>query len=107
MRNAIRETLFHTKRNQLSHPYPPANRASKSKYRRNLRRISATGSSGTYCNPGNTVADTEGCLLPGRVRHGESVQESRVAFVDLFAKLQGASGPISLTVSLDADGAIL
>ena len=62
--------------------------------------------SGVRIHPGNDARDTEGCLLPGRIRHGESVKESRLAYVELLAKLRGASGPIWLTVSLATEGAI-
>ena len=68
--------------------------------------VGVPGYEGVRIHPGNTAADTEGCLLPGRVRHGESVQESRLAFTDLFAKLMGASGPIWLSVELATEGAI-
>ena len=68
--------------------------------------IDVPGFEGVRIHPGNVPADTEGCLLPGRVRHGESVQESRAAFVDLFAKLQGAPGPIWLDVELAVVDAI-
>ncbi len=61
------------------------------------------GFAGVRIHPGNTVADTEGCLLPGRIRHGESVQESRLAFVELFAKLQGAAEPITLTITVEPE----
>lgn len=56
---------------------------------------------GVRIHPGNTAADTEGCLLPGRVRHGESVQESRHAFDALFRKLKAAAArPIFLTIAI-------
>jgi hypothetical protein len=68
--------------------------------------IGVPGFEGVRIHPGNTAADTEGCLLPGRVRHGEAVQESRAAFVDLFAKLRGAAEPIWLNVELAVHDAI-
>lgn len=55
---------------------------------------------GVRIHPGNTAADTEGCLLPGRVRHGESVLESRLAFEQLFAKMLLVSGTIHITIGL-------
>lgn len=62
------------------------------------------GFAGVRIHPGNTVADTEGCLLPGRIRHGESVQESRLAFVELFAKLRAAAAkPIWLTITVEPE----
>ena len=62
--------------------------------------LEVPGYSGVRIHPGNTASDTEGCLLPGRIRHGESVQESRLAFVDLMAKLMGTAEPIDLTITV-------
>lgn len=77
------------------------------KFKRDLPLlIDVPGFSGVRIHPGNTASDTEGCLLPGRVRHGESVKESVHAFVELMAKLMGAAGPIHLTVELATEGAI-
>ncbi len=45
---------------------------------------------GIRIHPGNTSADTEGCILVGEDRHGQSVGRSRDAFNALFAKLQDA-----------------
>jgi len=64
------------------------------------------GFQGVRIHPGNYPADTEGCLLPGRDRLPDAVQGSRLAFVDLFAKLQGAAEPITLAVSLAVEGGI-
>ena len=58
------------------------------------------GFSGVRIHPGNLPSDTEGCLLPGMSHAIDRVVDSRRAFVDLFAKLQGASEPISLVVRL-------
>lgn len=63
--------------------------------------IDVPGFDGVRIHPGNTASDTEGCLLPGRVRHGESVKVSVHAYVDLLAKLAGASEPIWLTVTVE------
>lgn len=46
--------------------------------------------SGIRIHPGNTAADTEGCLLPGDTRGVDSVGSSRVAFNRLMPKLQAA-----------------
>lgn len=43
---------------------------------------------GVRIHPGNTAADTEGCIIPGRVRTARGVAESRAAFDKLFAALQ-------------------
>lgn len=37
---------------------------------------------------GNTVADTDGCVLIGLDRSGETVLESRAAFKDLYARIE-------------------
>lgn len=68
--------------------------------------IGVPGFEGVRIHPGNTPADTEGCLLPGTERHGEAVKDSRRAYVDLLAKLRGASEPIWLSVELAVEGAI-
>jgi hypothetical protein len=53
---------------------------------------SVPGFEGIRIHPGNTDADTEGCLLPGMSLGlgGESVSRSREAFEALFAKLDAA-----------------
>lgn len=63
--------------------------------------LDVPGFTGIRIHPGNSARDTEGCLLPGRVRHGESVKESRAAYVDLLAHLRGAAGPIWLTITVE------
>ena len=55
---------------------------------------------GVRIHPGNKPADTEGCLLPGKVRQADRVLESRAAFDALFLKLKGATGPIALTITV-------
>lgn len=54
--------------------------------------VSVPGFAGIRIHPGNTDADTEGCLLPGRqiAADGESVTQSRVAFNHLFDRISGA-----------------
>jgi hypothetical protein len=59
------------------------------------------GFDGIRIHPGNDARDTEGCLLPGRIHHGEAVQESRLAYVELLAKLRGAVGPIHITIAVE------
>lgn len=72
------------------------------KFERDLPLVlDVPGFEGVRIHPGNYPTDTEGCLLPGRDRLPDAVQGSRLAFVDLFAKLQGASDPIWLTVSVE------
>ena len=45
---------------------------------------------GIRIHPGNSAADTEGCLLPGLSRAEDWVSSSRVAFNRLFDKLYAA-----------------
>jgi hypothetical protein len=52
--------------------------------------IDVPGFSGIRIHPGNTAADTEGCILPGTRRTLAGVIESRVAFEALFAKIGDA-----------------
>lgn len=61
--------------------------------------IGVPGFEGVRIHPGNVAADTEGCLLPGRVRELDRVLESRLAFDVLFAQLRLAKGPIFITVT--------
>ena len=46
---------------------------------------------GIRIHPGNTAADTEGCLLPGITRAVDYVGNSRMAFDKLFAKIEAAA----------------
>ena len=48
------------------------------------------GFSGIRIHAGNTSADTEGCLLPGRTCTDRTVGESRAAFNQLFGKIKDA-----------------
>lgn len=52
--------------------------------------LNIPGFEGVRIHPGNVAADTEGCLLPGRIKLKDKVLESRLAFDALFAKLQAA-----------------
>jgi hypothetical protein len=54
--------------------------------------IGVPGFEGVRIHPGNTAADTEGCLLPGLTIGPDkaSVQSSRIAFGLLFTKIQVA-----------------
>ena len=49
--------------------------------------IDVPGYSGVRIHPGNTAADTEGCLLPGKSRGSNCVGNSRDAFDKLFKTL--------------------
>lgn len=60
------------------------------------------GRSGIRIHPGNTSADTEGCLLPGKTRAKDSVYRSREAFDAVFEKLKigVADNQVWLNISL-------
>lgn len=65
--------------------------------------VSVPGFEGIRIHPGNTDADTEGCLLPGLALGlgGESISRSREAFDALFAKLheaESAGEEIEITI---------
>ena len=45
---------------------------------------------GIRIHPGNVAADTEGCLLPGRIRQVDKVAESKLAYEALFTKIKAA-----------------
>lgn len=65
--------------------------------------LNVPGYEGVRIHPGNTADDTEGCLLPGRVRRPDQLLESRVAFEDLFVGLQMklSLGPVFINVVLE------
>lgn len=46
------------------------------------------GFEGIRIHPGNTDADTEGCLLPGNIRKVNQVLESKIAFNKIFNIIQ-------------------
>lgn len=53
--------------------------------------INVPNFAGIRIHPGNTSADTEGCLLPGETRGNNAVYSSRTAFDKLFKRLQRAN----------------
>lgn len=53
---------------------------------------------GILIHPGNTTADTEGCILVGQRREPARITESRLAFDALVVTLRGATLPIVLLV---------
>ena len=56
---------------------------------------------GVRIHPGNTAADTEGCILVGVTRGIGSVGSSRIAFEALYSKIEAAwtkHEPIFLTI---------
>lgn len=52
--------------------------------------VNVPGFEGVRIHPGNTAADTEGCVLVGMDRLTDSIGRSRVAFDALFPKIQQA-----------------
>lgn len=52
--------------------------------------LDVPGFVGVRIHPGNTDADTEGCILVGQTRRPNWVGNSKLAFALLFAKLQTA-----------------
>jgi hypothetical protein len=52
--------------------------------------LDVPGFTGVRIHPGNTDADTEGCILVGRARHGEALLASRKAYTALYAKIETA-----------------
>ena len=61
--------------------------------------LDVPGFTGVRIHPGNTIADTKGCLLVGRTRSSGQVGESRLAFEALFPQLvAGLSGGIEIHI---------
>lgn len=62
------------------------------RFKRDLPRLlSVPQFEGIRIHPGNTAADTHGCILVGRYRVGDgSVSQSVLAFKTLFNKIQAA-----------------
>lgn len=52
--------------------------------------LSVPNFEGIRIHPGNSISDTEGCILVGTARVGDTVVNSRVAFNKLFDKMQDA-----------------
>lgn len=52
--------------------------------------LNVPGFEGIRIHPGNSPANTEGCLLPGRTCGPDWVGESRLAFEPLFEKIEQA-----------------
>ena len=53
---------------------------------------------GIRIHPGNTIADTSGCILPGLGRTATGVSQSRLAFTPLLAALEENRGPHWITI---------
>lgn len=53
--------------------------------------LNVPGYEGIRIHPGNTAANTEGCILPGTEHKEDMVLNSRAAFSQLFQKIQAAA----------------
>ena len=53
---------------------------------------------GIRIHPGNSIADTSGCILPGLGRSATRVLRSRLAFNPLLAALENIPGPHWITI---------
>lgn len=61
------------------------------RFKRDLPELlNVPGFVGIRVHPGNTAADTEGCLLPGLDRFAQSVGRSKLAFDSIFFKIKEA-----------------
>nr|WP_293836838.1 DUF5675 family protein [uncultured Arsenicibacter sp.] len=56
------------------------------------------GFDGIRIHPGNTTADTEGCILLGDGRSGNTITNSRVAFDRVFKQLTEAAKKEKITI---------
>lgn len=73
------------------------------KFNRELPLVkNVPGFDGIRIHPGNTDVNTHGCILVGEVRLQDRIEQSKVAFEKLFARLKGA-GKISLEI-VEPDG---
>lgn len=61
--------------------------------------LGVPGRTGIRIHPGNTDADTHGCILVGQTRGIASVQNSRLAFNALFERLQSETAPITIALT--------
>ncbi len=72
------------------------------RFKRELPRLlDVPNFSGVRIHPGNTAADTEGCILVGLSRGIDSVGQSRAAFQRIYSRLNEAYGknaPITLEI---------
>ena len=56
---------------------------------------------GVRIHPGNTPGETEGCLLPGTSAGVDSVSGSKVAFDNLFNKINNADEKVFIEITHD------
>lgn len=65
------------------------------------RLLNVPGFDGILIHPGNTAAQTEGCILVGRMRSIAEVEQSIPAYTALFAKLKTTiDGGGSVTIQI-------
>lgn len=60
--------------------------------------LAVPGFSGIRIHPGNTAADTLGCLLVGRTHTANTVGESRLAYEALFPEIDSTEGDIWIDI---------
>lgn len=62
--------------------------------------LGVPGFEGIRIHPGNTAADTEGCLLPGLSKGENTVFRSALAYASLLAKITAAlkTGKVFITI---------
>jgi hypothetical protein len=75
--------------------------ALSSHFKRELPHLqNVPGYEGVLIHPGNTDADTEGCILVGKDwPHSDEILRSREAFDELFARIKAAQGQIQIEIS--------
>lgn len=68
------------------------------------RLLDVPGFEGILIHPGNTAADTDGCILPGRTKAVDFVGSSRAAFDVLYGKIKAAyDAGDKITITIRAD----
>ena len=72
------------------------------RFKRDLPLLLAVpGFEGIRIHPGNTAADTSGCILVGQTRSADFIGSSRIAFAALFEKIRvalDAEQPVRITI---------
>ena len=56
---------------------------------------------GVRIHPGNTAADTEGCILVGETKDEGSIGQSKVAFERLFKKMKASSDTEKIFIEIE------